>query len=90
MNQYLETLTQNGTSGFGGVIIKLINEVMRYERTQHLQAQPYERSETRNGHANGFKDKTLRTTMGPLTFAIPQVRRSRGILPNSVAKGLTQ
>lgn len=84
----LETLAKNGTNGFGGVIIKLINEVMRYERSEHLQAQPYERSETRIGYANGFKDKTLRTTMGPLTFAIPQVRGGEGFYPTALEKGL--
>jgi len=34
---------------------------LRQERSQALQAQPYERSDTRNAHADGFKLKTLAT-----------------------------
>jgi putative transposase len=84
----IETFAQHGTSGFGGVLVQFLNEVMKYERVEHLQAQPYERSESRSGYANGFKDKTLRTTMGPLTFAIPQVRGGTGFYPSALEKGI--
>ena len=39
----------------------LLNAAMLLERQKHLQARPYERTEERQAHANGFKDKTLAT-----------------------------
>ncbi len=52
----------------------LLNEAMRLERAAVLQAQPYERCESRLGHANGFKPKTLAPRIGPIDLRIPQVR----------------
>ena len=49
---------------------------MLIERTQHIGAGPYERIEARNGHANGFKPRSLHTSMGGLNLASPQVRGS--------------
>ena len=42
----------------------LVNQAMRIERDKHLNARPYERSEERNGHANGYKPKTVKTRVG--------------------------
>jgi transposase-like protein len=48
---------------------------------------PYERSEDRQGYANGYKPKTVKTRVGELTFAIPQVRDG-GFYPSSLEKGI--
>jgi putative transposase len=47
---------------------------MKIERRQAIGAGPYERTETRHGQANGFKPKTVKTRVGPLQLAVPQVR----------------
>ncbi len=47
--------------GLGEALTVLLNEVMLLERSQHLQAQPYERSAERRGYANGYKPKWVRT-----------------------------
>jgi len=39
---------------------------MLRQRSEALGAQPYERTDTREGYANGFKPKTVQTRMGPL------------------------
>ena len=52
----------------------LVNEVMKIERCEALRAAPYQRTEERQGYANGFKDKTLRTRVGELHLEIPQTR----------------
>ena len=65
----------------------LINQVMQAERTKHLNADEYERTEDRKGHANGYKPKTVRTRVGEITFAIPQVREG-GFYPSALEKGL--
>ncbi|MEN9572231.1 MAG: hypothetical protein RL514_86 [Verrucomicrobiota bacterium] len=50
---------------------------MRAERHHVLQAQPYERTTTRQGYANGYKPKILASRVGPITFSVPQVRGVR-------------
>jgi transposase-like protein len=65
----------------------LINQAMQAERSKYLQADEYERTEDRKGHANGFKPKTVKTRMGEITFAVPQVREG-GFYPSALEKGL--
>ena len=57
----LQLLTEQGHQGFAEGIRILVDEAMRRERSAVLQAQPYERSDSRKGQANGFKPKTLTT-----------------------------
>jgi|GEM_PF-2782468 len=40
---------------------------MRMKRTEHLGAGPHERTESRDGYANGFNPKTIRTQLGETT-----------------------
>ena len=65
----------------------LLNNAMQIERSKYLQAGQYERTEDRKGHANGYKPKTLRTRIGEITFAVPQVREG-GFYPSALEKGL--
>ena len=39
-----------------------MNETMKVELEQFLNAGAYQRTEARQGHANGFKPKTLNTS----------------------------
>jgi len=84
--EILETLIANGPEQFLGIMRLLLNEAMKIERNQFLQAAPYERSEERRGYANGYKPKTLKTRMGPVTVEVPQVRGLR-FYPRSLEKG---
>ena len=52
-----------------------------------MQAKAYERTEDRQGHAIGCKPKTIRTRLGDITFAIPQVREG-GFYPSALEKGV--
>jgi len=65
----------------------LLNNIMQTERARYLQAEEYERTEERKGHANGYKPKTVRTRLGDITFAIPQVREG-GFYPSALEKGM--
>jgi transposase-like protein len=60
---------------------------MQVERTKYIQAEEYQRSEDRKGHANGYKPKTVKTRIGEITFDIPQVREG-GFYPSALEKGL--
>ena len=59
----LNILSEDGSNGFGTILVNFLNEVMRYERSVKLNAEPFERSEERRGYANGYKPKTLRTSL---------------------------
>jgi transposase-like protein len=53
----LPLLTSGDNDRFRDALRLLLNTAMVLERQNHLQAAPYERTEERNGQANGFKDK---------------------------------
>jgi transposase-like protein len=84
----LQLLNDEGSEGFAEGLRLLVNEAMRAERSHALQAQPFERTDARLGHANGFKPKTLKTRMGPITFAVPQVRGEVEFYPSALEKGI--
>ena len=87
LNNVLQLITDQGLDGLAEGFRLLVNQAMRAERSQALQAQPYERTDSRKGHANGFKDKTLSTRLGPVTFSIPQVRGDLDFYPAALEKG---
>jgi transposase-like protein len=88
----LEALIDNGLEGMADAMATLMNEAMKLERSQFLGAGPHERTSERIGYANGFKDKTVRTRIGELKLAIPQVRDlptwMDGFYPRSLERGL--
>jgi transposase-like protein len=66
----------------------VINTAMAAERQRHLGvAVPYQRSAQRQGQANGYKPKTVKTRVGEITFAVPQVREGE-FYPQALEKGL--
>jgi len=85
--EILEYLCEKGLDALPQVIRTLINESMIIERNKHMGVQPYERSPERRDRANGFKDKTVKTRMGEITFSVPQVRDGE-FYPQALEKGL--
>lgn len=86
IRKIMEELLQKGTDGFKPVVEELLNKTMLAERSEVLNAEPYERTEDRLGYANGFKPKTFSARIGELHLRIPQ---TRGIVfyPKSLEKG---
>lgn len=85
----LPLLTSGSDDRFKDALRVLLNASMLLERQQHLRAAPHERTEDRNGHANGFKEKTFATRLGEIPVQIPQVRSSsEAFYPKSLEKGL--
>jgi len=87
LEQVFELLAEEGFDGMSQALEVLLNEMMKVERSRHLQAAPYERSEQRQGYANGFKAKRFRTRVGELELAVPQTRAS-DFYPSCLEKGL--
>ena len=84
----INTLLQDGLQGLPEAMTLLINHAMLIERERHLGTSPYERSEERDGYANGFKPKTLQTRSGKLELSVPQVRdSSRSFYPTVIERG---
>ena len=88
LNNVLQLLTDQDHTGFAEGLRILVNEAMRVERHHVLQAQPYERTDARQGYANGFKPKTLASRVGPITFRVPQVRGETAFYPSALDKGI--
>ena len=52
----------------------LLNAAMVIERSAHLGAGPYERTDQRNGYANGLKERVFHSSLGQLNLRLPQTR----------------
>lgn len=87
LEEIVQLLSRDGEHKFARVIEKVVNEAMKLERAQALKAQPYERTDDREGYANGFKDKTLILASGKIQLKIPQVRGME-FYPSCVEKGI--
>ena len=74
LEEVLQILADHGFEGLAQGIEILMNEAMKLQRMEALQAAPYERSESRRGYANGFKPKTFNSRLGKLQLAVPQTR----------------
>jgi transposase-like protein len=85
--ELLEQVAEQGLDFLPEMIRIVINTAMQAERQKYLGVGPYERSNRRQGHANGFKPKTVTTRVAPITFDIPQVREG-GFYPQALEKGM--
>src|SRR3954447_24180971 len=87
LDRITELLAEHGFDGLASAVTVLLNEVMKIERSHALGAAPYQRSEQRTGHANGFKPKTVYSRIGPLTVEVPQTRGVE-FYPSALEKGI--
>lgn len=88
LEQVLELLTEHGFGGMAEAMEILMNAAMVLERQNHLGLEySYQRSVERQGQANGFKPKTVKTRVGELALQIPQVRDS-SFYPQALERGL--
>jgi putative transposase len=83
----VQLLCESGLSQMAEAVRIMLNEAMKIERSQVIEAAPYERSDRRRGYANGFKPKTVETRLGALTVQIPQTRGVE-FYPSALEKGV--
>jgi len=86
VREVVQVLAERGFDGMAQAMELLINECMKIERQQALGVGPYQRSEVRRGQANGFKPRRLKTRVGPLQLAVPQVRGAK-FYPRALERG---
>jgi transposase-like protein len=63
-----------GDGQLGRLLEAVLNQVLTAQVSEQLHAEPYERSEQRQGYRNGYKPRQLTTRVGALTLLVPQVR----------------
>lgn len=88
IGQMLEAVIENGMQGLETAVSILLNEAMKVERSRALGAEPWQRSQSRAGYANGYKPKRLNTRIGKLSLQVPQVRGDVRFYPSALERGL--
>jgi putative transposase len=53
---------------------RVLQQLLEAQITEHVGAAPYERTEHRKRHRNGYKQRTLNTRVGTLELLVPQDR----------------
>src|SRR5215204_2529643 len=56
------------------IVEKALQQLLEAEITEHVGAAPYERTQNRKGHRNGYKPRKLKTRVGSLELLVPQDR----------------
>jgi transposase-like protein len=81
MTQYQLTLDSDSLQRlFGGneqmaqLLEQVLNQALEAQVAEHVQAEPYERTQERRGYRNGYKPRQLTTRVGTLALRVPQVR----------------
>lgn len=85
-HEAVQLLADHGFDSMAQAIQILMNEAMKIERTNYLNAAPYERTDARRTYANGFKPKTVNSRLGKLQLQVPQTRDSE-FYPSALERG---
>ncbi|MCE2725708.1 MAG: transposase [Planctomycetaceae bacterium] len=93
INDLTALLIEHGPAAMASALGTLMNHAMQIEREQVLQAESHQRTADRQGYANGFKPKTLKTRVGRLDLRIPQTRdyrdeNGRPFYPRALERGV--
>ena len=83
----LQIVSEKGFDGLREIMQMLFNEAMKMERENYLHASPYQRTDLRTDHANGFKPRTINTLQGEIQLSIPQTPNG-GFYPSCLEKGI--
>jgi putative transposase len=70
-------LTKSKDSGVSALLESVLNQILQAEATEQLQAEPYERTDERQGYRNGSYPHKLTTRVGTLTLRIPRLRNGK-------------
>ncbi len=70
----LEDYLIDQEDGLKKLLTWFLNLVMQFEAMEQIDAEPYERIDTRKAHRNGYKERSLKTRVGELKLKKPQFR----------------
>ena len=60
--------------GMAALLEPILNQLLQAEMTEHLRAEPGERTDSRRGWRNGSYERQLTTRVGTLTLEVPRDR----------------
>lgn len=72
--EFLEDYLIDQDDGLKKLLTWFLNLVMQLEAIQQADAEPYQRSDSRKAHRNGYKERSLKTRVGELRLKKPQFR----------------
>jgi transposase-like protein len=72
--EFLEDYLIDQEDGLKKLLTWFLNLVMQLEAKEQINAEPYQRVETRKAHRNGYKERSLKTRVGELKLKKPQFR----------------
>lgn len=76
MDAARELLEAYGLDGLFEATTILLNSVLKVERSRHLQAASYERTDGWRGYASGVKAKTVKNQLGELHLQVPKLAKA--------------
>ncbi len=62
--------------GLSQLVEQVLNQILSAQAAQALQAEPHERTPTRQGYRNGHRERSLQTRVGTLSLQVPRLRGS--------------
>lgn len=72
--EILQLLLNDRGEAFKQLFQKSLNEILKAESAEQLQADPYERNDNRTDFRNGFRERNFNTRLGVLTLDVPRHR----------------
>jgi putative transposase len=72
--EFLEDYLIDQEDGLKKLLTWFLNLVMQLDAMEQIDAELYERADSRKAHRNGYKERTLKTRVGELTLKKPQFR----------------
>ena len=67
-------LSNSQDAGVTKLLESVLNQVLQAQATEQLRADPYERTEERQGYRNGTYPHQLTTRVGTITLRVPRIR----------------
>ena len=67
-------LSNSQDAGVAKLLESVLNQVLQAQATEQLGAEPYERTEERQGYRNGTYPHQLTTRVGTITLRVPRIR----------------
>ena len=72
--EFLEDYLIDQEDGLKKLLTWFLNLVMQLEAMEQIDAEPYQRVDSRKAHRNGYKERSLKTRVGGLKLKKPQFR----------------
>jgi putative transposase len=73
--EFLEDYLIDQEDGLKKLLTWFLNLVMQLEAKEQINAEPYQRVDSRKAHRNGYKERSLKTRVGELRLKKPQFRQ---------------